>query len=864
MPMRKQDSARSHGRAEEFGHQQVAPLSAAIEVDARGYITAWGPDAARLLGYQPGDMLGHPVLDLLAGELPASARSYLRAQPGDGWSGPIKARHQGGHRVQLAVQAHPLTDARGGMRWLVVAGTAAEARPGRPGPEPGAPGWPEEELSEEERLLENWTLAQMPIPVAIYNTRARLVGANVAMTHLMGQSVAQMRGLRLREMDSRPIVQEIDLLQEQVIRTGEAIRHEGFDPLSDEPSKPAWAVYLIPVKDAMGVVRGLSAVVFDYTEQHRARRRLTIVNEASVRIGTTLDVSRTAQELADVAVDRFADFVTVDLLDAIYHGQEPMVSPASRAVDFRRIAQQSVLEDCPEASLVAGGADSWPEYSPPAKALAAGRGVRHSTRDEEIRRWTREVPRRGESVHRYGIHSVMAVPLIARGTTLGVAMFYRHRTRDPFDDDDLLLAEEITARAAVCVDNARRYTRERAVSLAIQRSMLPRTGMRQMAASIASRYLPARTAAGVGGDWFDVIRLSGARIALVVGDVVGHGVHAVATMGRLRTAVRTLADIGLPPDELLTHLDDLVLRLDEEEFHTGETEPRTGETEPRPQTGDLVAEERKESTGELGATCLYGVYDPITRTASFASAGHPAPVVVTPGGAVTLPRVPPGPPLGVGGLPFETVDMELPENSTLVLYTDGLLRSAARDPDEGLALLCRALTEPGESAEQMCQSVLDVLTPERGSDDIALLIARTRTLDAASVATRDVPATAATVAEARRWTSRQLTAWGLEEAIFTTELVVSELVTNAIRHASSPIQLRLIHDAGLICEVSDASSTAPHMRRARSFDEGGRGLLLVAQLTQRWGTRQTPHGKVIWAEQSLPPSRENGALSFSA
>ncbi|MFK4263419.1 SpoIIE family protein phosphatase [Streptomyces milbemycinicus] len=854
MPMRKDESARSHGGAEEFGHQRAAPLSAAIEVDARGYITAWGPDAARLLGYQPGDMLGHPARDLLAGDLSASARRYLRAQPGDGWSGPIKARHRGGHHVQLTVQAHPLTDARGGIRWLVVAGTAAEARPG---PEPGDPGRSEEQLSEEERLLENWTLAQMPIPVAVYNTQARLVGANVAMTRLMGQSVAQMRGLRLREMDPRPIVQELDQLQEQVIRTGEAIRHEGFDPLSDEPSKPAWAVYLIPVKDAVGVVRGLSAVVFDYSEQHRARRRLTIVNEASVRIGTTLDVTRTAQELADVAVDRFADFVTVDLLDAIYHGQEPMVSLASRAVDFRRIAQQSVLEGCPEASLVAGGADSWPEYSPPAQALAAGRGVRHSTGDEEIRRWTREVPRRGESVRRYGIHSVMTVPLIARGTTLGVAMFYRHRTRDPFDDDDLLLAEEITARAAVCVDNARHYTRERAVSLAIQRSMLPRPGMRQMAASIASRYLPARTAAGVGGDWFDVIKLSGARIALVVGDVVGHGVHAVATMGRLRTAVRTLADIGLPPDELLTHLDDLVLRLDEEEFHTGETELRH-------QSGDLVAEEQKESTGELGATCLYGVYDPITRTASFASAGHPAPVVVAPGGVVTLPRVPPGPPLGVGGLPFETVDLELPEDSMLVLYTDGLLRSAARDPDEGLALLCRALAGPAESAERMCQSVLDVLTPERGTDDIALLIARTRTLDAGSVATRDVPATAATVAEARRWTSRQLTAWGLEEAIFTTELVVSELVTNAIRHASSPIQLRLIHDAGLICEVSDASSTAPHMRRARSFDEGGRGLLLVAQLTQRWGTRQTPHGKVIWAEQSLPPSRENGALSFSA
>ncbi|MDW6064992.1 PAS domain-containing protein [Streptomyces sp. FXJ1.4098] len=210
------------GGAEEFGHQRAAPLSAAIEVDARGYITAWGPDAARLLGYQPGDMLGHPVRDLLAGDLPASARRYLRAQPGDGWSGPIKARHRGGHRVRLAVQAHPLTGADGGLRWLVVAGTAAEARPDT---EPGAP-----ELSEEERLLENWTLAQMPIPVAVYNAQARLVGANVAMTRLMGRSVDQMRGLRLRDMDPRPIVQELDRLQEEVIRTGEGLSHEGFDP----------------------------------------------------------------------------------------------------------------------------------------------------------------------------------------------------------------------------------------------------------------------------------------------------------------------------------------------------------------------------------------------------------------------------------------------------------------------------------------------------------------------------------------------------------------------------------------------------------------------------------------------------------
>ncbi|MEU1666449.1 SpoIIE family protein phosphatase [Streptomyces sparsogenes] len=847
--MRKDDFARYRGEDQELGRRGAAPLSAAIEVDARGRVTAWGSDAARMLGYRPGEVLGRSARELLAGDLPAPARARLRARPGEAWSGRVAARHRDGHRVELTVRAHPLTDAEGEVRWFVAAGPAAEVTAA---PEAGEAG-----AVDEARLLSDWTLAQMPLPVAVYDTRARLVAANAAMTHVMGRTVDEMRGLRLREMDPRPLAQEVDRLQEQVLRTGEGVRHEGFGrAMSGAGGKRAWVIYLIPVKDAAGRVRGMSAVVLDYTEQHWARRRLTIVNEASVRIGTTLDVTRTAQELADVAVGRFADFVTVDLLDAIYHGQEPVRSRASRAVDFRRIAHQSVLEGCPEASVEVGGADSWPEYSPPAQALAAGHGVRHAVRDEEFRRWTREGPRRAESVRRHGIHSVMAVPMSARGTTLGVAVFYRHRTREPFDDDDLLLAEEITARAAVCVDNARRYTRERAVSLAIQRSMLPRQGMRQAAASIASRYLPARTAAGVGGDWFDVIRLSGARIALVVGDVVGHGVHAVATMGRLRTAVRTLADIGLPPDELLTHLDDLVLRLDEEEFHTAEGEVI-------PQAGDATAEE-KGSTGELGATCLYGVYDPITRTASFASAGHPAPVVVTPDGAVTLPNVSPGPPLGVGGLPFETVDLELPEDSTLVLYTDGLLRSAARDPDEGLALLCRALAGPAESPDQVCRSVLDALGPERGGDDIALLVARTRTLDPGSVATRDVPATPATVAEARRWTSRQLADWGLEEAIFTTELVVSELVTNAIRHASSPIQLRLIHDTGLICEVSDASSTAPHMRRARTFDEGGRGLLLVAQLSQRWGTRQTSHGKVIWAEQSLPAGRADAALSISA
>jgi serine phosphatase RsbU (regulator of sigma subunit) len=434
------------------------------------------------------------------------------------------------------------------------------------------------------------------------------------------------------------------------------------------------------------------------------------------------------------------------------------------------------------------------------------------------------------------MHSAITVPLTARGTTLGVVVFVRHQHPEVFREDDLVLAEELAARAAVCIDNARRYTRERATAVTLQRSLLPQTLPEQAAVEIASRYLPAGAQAGVGGDWFDVIPLSGARVALVVGDVVGHGIHASATMGRLRTAVLTLADIDLPPDELLTHLDDLVARLSTE-----------GKDAPRPGPG-------AETTGDVGATCLYAVYDPLSGHCTIALAGHPAPVLVTPDGTAKLLDLPVGPPLGLGGLPFEATDVELPEGSLLALYTDGLIESRERDIDAGLSLLCQALSQPSAPLDNLCDAVLAALLPGRPSDDIALLIARTKALDTGQVATWEIPADPVAVAQARKGATAQLAACGLDDAGFVTELVVSELVTTAIRYGDPPIQLRLIHDRNLICEVSDASGTAPHLRRARTFDEGGRGLLLVAQLTAAWGTRQTTEGKTIWAEQPLPPA----------
>ncbi|WP_405764486.1 serine/threonine-protein phosphatase [Streptomyces sp. NBC_00080] len=548
---------------------------------------------------------------------------------------------------------------------------------------------------------------------------------------------------------------------------------------------------------------------FQEERDRRLQWRLSMVNEAGVRIGTTLDIARTTQELADYAVERFADLVTVDLLDAALHAHEfstegPLV--------LRRTARAPVGDDGPEPGAVTQELHTCPDGSPEAHALITGRPAKHH----------------GDAAGAPRIHSTLVVPLRARGVTLGVARFSRHRNPDLYDDEDLLLAQEIAARAAVAVDNARRYSYARATALTLQRSLLPRGAPRQSAVEVAYRYLPAGDRVGVGGDWYDVIPLSGARVALVVGDVVGHGIHAAATMGRLRTAVRTLADIDLPPDELLTHLDDIVLRL-------------SGET-----SDDVDG----EAAGDLGATCLYAVYDPVSRRFTLARAGHVPPALVTPDGTAEILDLPPGPPLGLGGVPFEAAEFELPEGSLLALYTDGLVESRDHDVDAGLARLRQALVRPAPSLEEVCDHVIETLLPTRPDDDVALLLARTHALGAGQVATWDLAAEPAAVSRARSDVSRQLSDWGLEELGFTAELVVSELVTNAICYGRPPIRLRLIHDRTLLCEVSDGSSTTPHLRRARVFDEGGRGLLLVAQLAERWGTRHARRGKTVWAELS--------------
>ncbi|NBM15690.1 SpoIIE family protein phosphatase [Streptomyces sp. GC420] len=845
------------------GDQRGPAPAATATLDARGVVTAWTERARGLLGHGPGDVVGRPGSGLLMANVSDTVSRAVREALSGGreWTGTAPVRHRDGHFVELDLRVSPLLGCDGRAQGFVVTGSSgcrgahgapgsaragtAEAGPADKGPaDKGPASVSPAEVSPPDagpaaagdgtatgaRAMLDGAFTQSPLFCAVFDTGLRFLRMNETAARMLGLPENKVLGRPFHEVLHQPAFEEFHRVLCRVAESGSPACHESRSHAADPTRERAWTSWIWPVRDGAGEVCGIATATFDSSEQHRARQRLALLSEAGAGIGTTLDVVHTAQELVRLVVPRLADFVSVDLLDSVLRGEEPAPGPVGGSVVLRRLAHD-VSEGGPRPAVELGEVDRYPEFSPPARSLSTGRPVLSRAGDPDFTLWSARNAARDVQVRESGIHSVMAVPLRARGITLGVAVFSRGEGSAPFGREDLVLAEELAGKAAVSVDNARRYTREHGTALALQRSLLPRRLPGQAAVEVASRYLPAGSQAGVGGDWFDVIPLSGTRVALVVGDVVGHGIHASATMGRLRMAVRTLADVDLPPDELLTHLDDLVTHLGSED--------------------EDAIPPSVETAGELGATCLYAVYDPVSRRCTVASAGHPPPVVRLPDGTVDLIDVTAGPPLGIGGMPFESTERVLPEGSLLALYTDGLIEGRDMDPDAGTQALRTALAAPAASLEIACTALLSSMLPERPADDVALLIARTRALHADQVAEWDVPADPEHVAEARLRTSAQLTEWGLDEVAFVTELVVSELVTNAIRYGAAPVRLRLIRDRTLIIEVSDANSTAPHLRRAQIFDEGGRGLLLVAQLTQSWGTRQTPGGKTIWAEQSL-------------
>ncbi|MFF8935375.1 SpoIIE family protein phosphatase [Streptomyces paradoxus] len=796
--------------------------AATLLLDPQGVVTGWTSAARRLLAYPASEAVGRKLADLLVAEDAQRVPDLVeRCRRNGGWTGLLTARRRDGQPVKVVARIASAEEARGGSRWLMLLSELS-----------GAPGW---DMS---RTVLEQMAAGAPVGIAIVDTDLRFVWSNAALEQFGGGPAARRLGLRFADVQPGMDAQAVEAQMRHVLETGEPVI--GYEHVGHVRSAPlretAHMLSFTRLEDDQGHPIGVYYTVVDMTERHRARQRLALLDRAGESIGRSLDLTRTAQELADVAVPGLADFVTVDLLESVLRGAEPAPGPladSGEPVELRRAGYQSAQDDLAEAVIEVGETVAFRAGTPPFRCLATGRSWRAERLDPLTRDWTTKTPSgRRATFLELGLHSVMTMPIRSRGITLGITTFYRRHHREAFDEEDLRLAEDLVARAGVCVDNARRYTRERDAALVLQRSLLPHRLPEQDAAEVAACYRPADELTGLGGDWYDLIPLSGARVALVVGEVPGHGIDAAAAMGQLRTAVRTLAALDLPPAEVLAHLDDLVARSAREEG----AEPGV--------VGSSGAQ-------VVGSGCLYVVYDPVDGGCAMAAAGHPAPAVVLPDGSVVFVDLPQGPPLGVGGPPFEAVELPLAEGSTLALHTDGLLaRGETWAVDAGRERLRRALERSGP-LESYCRAVVDALVPDRPYDDVALLMARTKRLGSEQVAAWELPSDPAAVADARRTATRQLARWGLDELAFTTELVVSELVTNAMRYATGSIRLRLIRERALVCEVLDGGATAPHLRHPRTTDEGGRGLLLVSQLTQRWGTRFVPEGKIIWAEQSL-------------
>ncbi|MFD4338212.1 SpoIIE family protein phosphatase [Streptomyces anulatus] len=824
--------------------------AATVVLDAESTVIGWSPAAAELLGYGSSDALGRPLAAFLSvrpagGTLPAEASGA--AGPGPGPPSLV------GNEIHVA-------RTRDGRELLVA--TATCPLPGAAGA--SGPGAPDRILvaAEVEALL-HWEsriallqglATQSPVGLAIYDTDLRLSWSNTAYEREMGQPLAAFRGKRAEELYGAGSFvtpgypHTLAGVMRQVLDTGEPVLDLHFrgQPPSDPGRDHLWSCAYYRLEDAHGHPLGVCEDAFDITDRYRVQERLALLVEAGRRIGTVLDVATTAEEIAEVAVPDFAATVRVDVTRAAVTGETAAVgSPAD--MSLLRVAERSApWSGTPDPGLPANGPA---ETGRPDPSGTDSPGSPGGPRQPYPPVGYPPGSPQNRSLSSGGLvldEGTLVVPLRTGGGILGLVTFDRGEGPDAsgrspgpdrattFDNGEVALADELAARAAVCIDNARRYTRERTASLALQRQLLPHHLPPQSAVETAYRYLPADDVTGVGGDWFDVIPLSGTRVGLVVGDVVGHGLQAAATMGRLRTSVRAFAQLDMAPDELLTRLDDLV-------------------GQPAEDWSDACGGAVETYDVTTGATCLYAVYDPVSRRCVMARAGHLPPAIVGPGGEVSFPDLPAGPPLGLGGLPFESMEIDLPVGSLLALFTDGLVEAGDHDIGRGLDTLGQVLGDRSASLDELCDRAVSELVPGGTStDDTALLLVRTRALGADRVADWELTAEPVSVGRARELATGQLEAWGLEELAFATQLVVSELVTNAVRYAGGPLGLRLVRDRTLVCEVADTGHTSPHLRHSAADDEGGRGLFIVAQLVQRWGTRYTPTGKTIWTEQALP------------
>ncbi|PIB07935.1 protein phosphatase [Streptomyces sp. HG99] len=770
---------------------------AAAVLDKRGAVVRWTGTAEDLTGFCADEVCGRPVQELVA-DLPDDLRGATEMPA----SGRVRLRHQRGNTIDVTFRT---TKVEGSAEVLVLAA-------------------PTHHVTDHEQgaALLRALSAQNRVTIALHDAELTTVQTNATPGTLDGRPVQP--GTRLSDVLCAEDAENLEAVLRQVLETGVPVvrKNHQVSWRHDPARRHALSLSAFRLEDQRGRPTGVAALYIDSADQLRARRHLDLAREVAEQVGGSLDVVRTAQDLADVLVPTFGDLAAVDLAYSVFDGEEP--------------SKQLAGGDMANAALAPATA-VWPagikhgDPIPPLPDHPLLRSFRHGkTVVFGLADFIAMVgdPQLVEYLVPKDAHSVMVAPLHARGLTLGAITAWRCGRSDPFTEDEADLMKQIASRGALAIDNARRYTREHRAATALQRRLLPPATTDTAAAETAGVYLPAGGGAGSSGDWYDAIALPSLRLALVAGDVVGHGMPASATMGRLRAAIQTLADLELEPDELLTRIADLIQRL---------------AAEAPPGDHDIV-----------GGTCLYAVYDPVTRRCAIASAGHPPPILVRPDGTAEVVRISPGPPLAVCTMPYETTMIDLEPGSVLALYTDGLVEQHDHDIDQGTRRLTDALAascRPDRALDETGRALLADLADQAPRDDATLLLARTRAVPAENTAHWEIPADPAAVSKAREWTARQLTMWGLDDLLFATELIVSELVTNAIRYGRPPIDLRLIRHDVLVCEVTDSSGTQPRLRRASTTDEGGRGLFLVARLGARWGCRHGQNRKTIWSEQLI-------------
>lgn len=658
---------------------------AALVLDSDGRIVLWSPEAELLLGFPAAEVLGRNAGDLLvAPENRARARElFERVRTGASWAGAIPVRHRDGSTRRVEFRTTQLRDARGDVHALGLGIDAETVR-----------------NVERDLALSHLLVHQSPVGIAVFDTDLRWVRVNPSLERINGVPEEAVLGRRVGEVLPALDVEAIESRMRQVLGTGEPLLdQQTVGRTAADSEDHAYSESYHRIEDASGRVLGLAIAVLDVSERQRAaaevakaRERLAVIADASVRIGTTLDLRQTARELAGVAVPELADLAAVDVLDSVAGPggtAAPPLPPLDDSLDFRALA---VAASYPTDAISAADPVGEPAPYSPSRVIAqsvrearpillqrvSGAAMRRIARDDSA----------AETLRRAGVHSYLAAPLVARGEVLGTLSLYRTVNVRPFDDQDLTLATELATRAAICIDNARLYGCERNTALTLQRSLLPQEPPHYDGIEVACRYLPA--VSEVGGDWFDVLPLRHGRVGLVVGDVMGKGVHAAAIMGQLRTATRVLARLDLPPAELLYHLDDITASL-----------------------GDC----------DSLATCLYVVCDPWRGRCELCRAGHLPPVLVDTAGRAEFLDIPSGVPLGVGGVPYRAEERELAEGTLLALFTDGLVERRGESIEVGLQGLLRLLGGTRLPLEDTCDMLLGALN-RQPDDDVALLLAR--------------------------------------------------------------------------------------------------------------------------------------------